>query len=402
MAQFSSQPPRSFKVVRWPYIWLSLIDRWSEWLVGLGLLGASLLLFTIHLGGVPLRDWDEGLVAQVAKEMALTPFAQQTWLHPTLHGQPYFNKPPLVHWLVAIAYSLGGIHEWTARLPGAWATALSVPLLYRLGRELFPQRLVAILSACTYLTLLPVVRHGRLAMLDGMILCGFIALLICTLRVRRSPQWSVGMGLCFSLLCLTKGTLGLPLLAIALGFLAWDAPRLFRSLHWWAGLLIGCIPALLWYAVQGIHYGALFWDAHIVEQVFNRAVDVVEQNSGPPWYYLLELLKYSWPWLIFLPMGTRAVYRDRALSWAKLVTIWGVGYLGLISMMGTKLPWYIMPLYPVVALVIGVELHRLWKTLSGASPALAPSKTYQRTIFGFLAQNRYGEKQLQKFISLYA
>ncbi|MEB3229473.1 MAG: glycosyltransferase family 39 protein, partial [Leptolyngbyaceae bacterium] len=161
------------------------IDRWSEGLIYGGLAIAALILFTVDLGGVALRDWDESLVAQVAKEIHQAPFAAKVWLHPTLHGQPYFNKPPLVHWLVAIAYVMGGVNEWTARLPGALATAWSVPLLYGLCRELFPQRAIAIFTACTYLTLLPVVRHGRLAMLDGMVLLCFLGLLLSVVRSRR-------------------------------------------------------------------------------------------------------------------------------------------------------------------------------------------------------------------------
>ena len=364
--------------------WLRGVDQWSGWLVGVGLLGAAVLLFTLHLGNVPLRDWDEGLVAQVAKEMAESPFSAQIWLHPTLQGEPYFNKPPFVHWLVAIAYAFGGIHEWTARLPGALATACSVPMLYLLARDMFPQRMRAVLATWVYLTLLPVVRHGRLAMLDGMVLCAFLGLLVCALRSRRRPRWSLGIGLCFSILCLTKGILGLSLMAIALLFLMVDAPRLFRSVQWWVGIIIGCIPLILWYAAQGFYYGYEFWDAHLLQQSLNRTWETVEQNSGPPWYYLLELLKYSWPWLIFLPMGMKAVWSDRTLSWAKLVTIWGGSYFLLISAMGTKLPWYIMPLYPALALVIGSELYRLWQTLPGASIKLAPSRTYRGIITCFL------------------
>ncbi|MGK7889653.1 MAG: ArnT family glycosyltransferase [Leptolyngbyaceae cyanobacterium] len=361
----------------------AIVDRWSEGLIYGGLAIAAIVLFTVGLGEVPLRDWDEALVAQVAQEIHQAAFSDHVWLHPTLHGQPYFNKPPLGHWLVAIAYSIGGINEWTARFPGALATAASVPLLYALCRELFPQRGVALLSACTYLTLLPVVRHGRLAMLDGMVLLGFLALLLCGVRSRRNLDWSLGTGLSISVLWLTKGAIALPLMAIAAGFLLWDAPRLFRSGRWWLGLLLGWVPAILWYVAQGLHYGLTFWETHLLDQMLSRTVEVVEQHRGPPWYYLLELLKYSWPWLLFLPMGMVAVWRDRGLSWAKLAIVWS-SYLVLISVMSTKLPWYIMPLYPLVALVVGVELHRLWQTLSGVSARLTPSLTYRRILLGWL------------------
>jgi 4-amino-4-deoxy-L-arabinose transferase-like glycosyltransferase len=101
------------------------------WMLGFTVL-ASLLLF-LNLGDLPLKDWDEGLVAQVAKEIWQAPAGSLTWLHPTLWGEPYLNKPPLMHWLIAGLYGLAGLHEWTARLPSASLTLLSVPLLYCLS-----------------------------------------------------------------------------------------------------------------------------------------------------------------------------------------------------------------------------------------------------------------------------
>jgi len=177
----------------------ALIDR--LWVIGLLL--AALLLYGINLGSLPLRDWDEGIVAQVASEIAKAPEGTLRWLYPTLNGESYINKPPLVHLLIAWAYSLWGINEWTTRLPGAILTALGVPLLYGIGREIFPRRLSAIFSALIYLTLLPVLRHGRLAMLDGAVLCFFLFSMWCLLRSRRDLRYSLGVGIGFGLIGLT-------------------------------------------------------------------------------------------------------------------------------------------------------------------------------------------------------
>ncbi|MEB3359036.1 MAG: glycosyltransferase family 39 protein [Synechococcales bacterium] len=356
--------------------WLRVIDRHMDIFLTLGLLVAALVLFTVNLGGVPLRDWDEGTVAQVAREIAQSPRPWIAWLYPTLHGDPYFNKPPLVHGLVAIAYHFGGIGATPARLPGAWLTALSVPLLYGIGRQLFPQRLTALLAAAVYLTMLPVVRHGRLAMLDGAILCFFLGTVWAALRSRRNPRWALGMGLGIGLMTLTKGILGLLLGGIALAFLAWDAPRLLISFYTWGGLFLGALPALIWYALQGLAYGPEFFTVHFLSQSFDRVWAAVEDNRQPPWFYLLELLKYGFPWLLFWPMGLGLAWGDRTLSWAKLVLVWGGGYLLVISVMGTKLPWYVLPVYPALALATGYELGRLWQTLPGVSARLEPSRRY--------------------------
>ncbi len=342
------------------------------WSAGLLVLGLG--MFCADVGGVPLRDWDEGIVAQVAREIGRSPLESLRWLYPTLFGEPYLNKPPLMHILIALSYHLGGVSEWTTRLPGALLSAISVPLLYGVGREVFLGRTAAVLSTLVYLTSLAVVRNGRLAMLDGAVLCFSLGMLLCLLRSRRDVRWSLGIGVAFGLICLTKGILGLLLGAIALGFLAWDTPRLLSTGYFWSGWLVGSVPAIGWYLAQWLHYGALFWNNNLVDQSFSRVWSAVESNAGPPWYYLLELLKYSWPWLIFLPMGLRLAWEHRSLSWAKLAMTWGGGYLFVISAMGTKLPWYVLPVYPAIALMIGAALREVWHqgTLNPAKAHVSP------------------------------
>lgn len=331
-------------------------ESWVEKLWILVLLLAALILFMINLGGLPLRDWDEGTVAQVAREIASAPAGSLRWLYPTLAGEPYLNKPPLVHLLIAGTYKVGGVNEWTARLPGALLTAISVPLLYGIGREIFKSRTPAIFSALIYLTLLPVVRHGRLAMLDGPVLCFFLLMIWCVLRSRRDLRWSLGAGIGFGLICLTKGIMGLLLGAIAFLFILWDTPRLLISGYVWLGILIGGAPVVAWYAAQWLHYGQQFLSTGVVGQSLERIWAPVENHTGPPWYYLLEILKYTWPWLLLLPQGWRLAWENRNWSWAKLVLVWSTVYLLAISVMGTKLPWYVFPIYPAVALTGGAQL----------------------------------------------
>lgn len=347
-------------------------EAWIDpaWTIGLWV--AALFLFTINLGTLPLRDWDEGIVAQIAREMAEAPLDFFAWLHPQdLTGAPYFNKPPLGHWLVALSYRIGGVNEWTSRLPGALLTASSVPLLYRIGREIFFQRSAAVLSALVYLTSLPVVRQGRLAMLDGAVLCFFLGMMFCLLRSRRNLRWGLGIGFGFGLICLTKGILGILLAAIALAFIAWDTPRLLTSVYLWAGFFLGCAPVGLWYGAQIQHYGQTFIQAHFFSQSLNRVAEAVSNNRGESWFYLWEILKYGVPWVLFLPQGFQYAWEHRSLGWSKLVLVWSGIYFGAISLMQTKLPWYAMPLYPALALVVGAQLNRMWQ------PPIAPLQPFR-------------------------
>ncbi|MGE5656286.1 MAG: ArnT family glycosyltransferase [Actinomycetota bacterium] len=336
-----------------------LSGRWVDGLWALGLLLAALILFGTDLGGVSLRDWDEGIVAQVARDMGR---GELNWLYPKMGGMPYLNKPPLVHGLIALSFATAGVNEWTARWPPAMLTALSVVVLYGIGRELFPQRLSAIFAALVYLTLMPMVRHGRLAMLDGVVTCFFLVMLWCVLRSRRNLRYGLGAGLAFGLVCMTKGVaLGLLLGAVAIGFLLWDTPRLLTSAYLWGGLGLGTVPVVVWYAVQWHHYGSIFINANLVYESWERIWQQVGGHQGPPWYYLLELVKYPWPWQLFWVQGLWLAWENRNFSWAKLVWVWTGGYLLAISLMKTKLPWYVFPVYPALALAVGYYLAEVWQ-----------------------------------------
>lgn len=332
------------------------VDKWIDrvWLIVLLL--AAVLLFSVNLGGLPLRDWNEGTVAQVAKEIWQAPAGTMRWLYPTLGGEPYHNKPPLLHLLIAGAYSLGGMNEWTTRLPSAILTSFSVPLLYSIGREVFRQRWAAIYSALIYLTMLPVVRHGRLAMLDGAVVSFLLVMMLCVLRSRRDLRYCLGIGIGFGLICLTQGLIGILLGVVAIVFLFWDTPRLLTSYYLWTAILLGSLPIACWYIAQLIHYGFSFAQIGLVDQYFNRIGIVSKENYQPPWYYVIELFKWTWPWLVFLPQTARLIWQNRNLSWVKLVLTWSGVYLLMISLMGAKLSWYVFPIYPSLALAFGVQL----------------------------------------------
>ncbi|OCR00332.1 glycosyltransferase [Oscillatoriales cyanobacterium USR001] len=326
----------------------------------LGLLAAAILIFALDLGNLPLRDWDEGIAGQVAREMWR---GEWNWLYPTIGGTPYFNKPPLVHWLMALCFAAGGVNEWTARFAPAMLTAASVPLLYAIGRELFRERLSAIFSALVCLTLLPVVRHGRLAMLDGAVLCFLLLMMWCVLRSRRDLRYALGAGLGLGLICLTKGILlGFLLGAIAFFFLLWDTPRLLTSRYLWTGFAIGFLPVIAWYTAQFFHYGQEFLNANLFDQSLRRVWEPVGNHQGPIWYYLLEILESAWPWQLFWFLGLRLAIENRNFAWGKLVLVWSGVYLAAISVMTTKLPWYVLPIYPAFALIVGHYLAEVWQT----------------------------------------
>jgi 4-amino-4-deoxy-L-arabinose transferase-like glycosyltransferase len=330
----------------------------SELKLLLGLSIAAIFLWLVALGNLPLRDWDEGYYGIVARDM----LRSGNWLYPTYLGELFLLKPPLMMWLITISYHWGGINEFTTRLPGALLTACGIPLLYLLGREVFSYRLPAVFSALVYLTLLPVVRHGRLAMLDGAINTFLIFSLWCLLKARQNDRACIGVGIGLGAIALTKGVLVLALGAIAGIFLLVNKQiKLLISPYLWLGIFLGFLPVIIWYLAQIQHYGDLFIKVHIHSQSFDRLSTSLDGHQRDFWYYFVELIKYTIPWLLFLPGGFFLAWQQRSKSWGALILIGTVIYMGTISLMETKLPWYIMPIYPFVALAVGAYLEKLWQ-----------------------------------------
>ncbi|MBE9239776.1 ArnT family glycosyltransferase [Synechocystis salina] len=320
------------------------------------LTAAALVLAIAGLGNVALRDFDEGYYATTAQDTYL----RGDWRFPTYLGQPFLSKPPLITWLVMGSYHLLGISEFSSRLPLALGSALAVPLLYLVGKEIFSTPKAALWSSSVLLTLLPTARLGRLTMLDGVINTCLLWSLFCLLKGRKQPHWLAGMGIGLGLIALAKGLLVLALTMLLGILILWlGAGEIFKRWQFWLGLAIGFAPVLWWYQLQFAQYGETFWQIHFEFHSFNRVTQELEGNTGPPWYYLLEIAKYTAPWLFFLVPAMVMTIKQWRQDWAKVAIIFGFGFLAIISAMGTKLPWYVLPCYPFFALMGGHYLADL-------------------------------------------
>jgi 4-amino-4-deoxy-L-arabinose transferase-like glycosyltransferase len=348
------------------------ITTLNHYQIALILLILAIILYTMSLGNVPLRDWDEGYYGIVARDMV----ENNNWLYLTYLDEPFLLKPPLMIWLVAISYKLGGINEFTSRFPVAIITALGVPLIYLIARELFNQKNVEIFhetslnfnkkiplfTALVYLTLLPVVRHGRLAMMDGIIVTFFLISIYCLLKSKTNKIYGIGVGLGLGCIALTKGVLVLLLgFIIKLFVLVNREYKLLKNVYLWLGIILGLMAVFSWYWLQYQQYGDTFINVHFKSQSFDRLSTAVEGNKGSIFYYVIELLKYTIPWLLFLPQGLILAWQNKDKPWGNLILIGFTVYLVTISLMGTKLPWYIMPIYPFFTLAVGVKLAQLYQ-----------------------------------------
>ena len=331
-------------------------EVWLEYFYLFSLFIAASILFLINLAGLPLLDPNEAVLAQVAKEIYQS---TESWsgIFPSLWNEPYLDTPPLVHNLVAVAYQVAGVNELTTRFPGALLGAISTILVYSVGREIFIARLPALFSALVYLTCLPVVRFSRLATLDGPLLCFEVLTIWAVLRSRRDLRWSAVVGLGWSLMSLTKGLFGVQILLLALLFLFWDTPRLLTSAYFWAGLAIGSLPCFAWYLAQ-YHYYELE-SADLINLVMSQTNTVNFGQRLPISYYLLQNLQYFIPWSMIIFAGLKSIEPNLHWGWSKLLTVWLGGYVILGFLLLDRNHWYVLPLYPALALAAGRELSRI-------------------------------------------
>ncbi|NJR44931.1 MAG: phospholipid carrier-dependent glycosyltransferase [Hyellaceae cyanobacterium CSU_1_1] len=334
-------------------------EVWLEFLCLSGLLLAASALFLVNLSSLPLLDFHEATLAQVAKEIYRSTDLS-TWIFPTLGNKPYLEGPTLVHNLVAIAYKIAGVGELTTRFPGALLGAVSVLLLYQIGREIFVARLPALFSALVYLTCLPVVRYSRLATLDGPLLCFELLTIWAVLRSRRDLKWTLVTGIGLSLMSLTKGLFGIQILAIILLFLFWDTPRLLSSIYFWAGLFLGAVPSAVWYFAQLWYYRQLNVGDVLVNLLLPSTQQHFVMGEFSPSYYLIQGIQYLLPWLIVMFAGVQLIQHNLHWGWGKLLAVWLGGYLILEFLMLNHNDWFVLPLYPALALAAGKQLDRIY------------------------------------------
>ncbi len=356
-------------------------EIWLDYICVISLFGAALLLFLVNLGSSPLIDGDEAIVAQVAKEIHHHSLGFAGWLFPTLLDEPYLDRPTLIHSLIAGLYTIAGVNELTTRLPGAILGATSVLLLYNIGREIFVIRLPALFSALIYLTCLPVLRLGRLAMLDGPLLCFELLTIWAILRSRRDLRWALLAGIGLGTIGFTHGFLCLQVMAIALLFLAWDTPRLLGSVYLWSGISLGIAPLIVWYVAQWYRYPELQSPSDAIALLMTQVSLTTSLPKLSSWEnYLLFILQYSVPWLIVFLGGLKLAWNNIHWGWGKLVIVWSGVYLATILIVVNQQSWYFLPLYPALALAGGAKLDQIYNL-----PSYIPYPRHWSICFGIMA-----------------
>ena len=360
------------------------LRRPPPWAVPLLLWLLTCILWLPWLGNAPLRDWDEAGIARTALEFAQA--ADLNGLLPTRWGEPYVNKPPGLHLLVALAIRLGGTHEAVLRLLPAVLSTAAIPLVVLLQQELVlharqsggqhraPVAGDGPATGLILMTTLPMARHGRLLMLDGALISATLLLWWSLLLLLRRPRCGGGLaGLACSALLLLKAPVVPPFLAIGL-VAAWLAGQPGGGGGWWrfpippghSGWLQACsygllaaAPGLAWHGWHFQQRG----DAALVmwgHQGLARLVQVLDGHNQGWAVPAFELLKGSWPWLLLLPLGVQLAWRQRQQPSGRWRLSVLVACVGMVFSLKTQLPWYSHVLWPPLACVEGPALAWLW------------------------------------------
>lgn len=313
--------------------------------------------FLLLLGQRGLNEPDEGRYAEIAREMTVG----GEWLTPHLNGHPHFQKPPVIYWLTAASLSVFGMNEWAARLPSAVAALGTVTLTFGLALRLWRDRDRAVMAALVLTSMAGFFALSRLLTPD-MTLTFWITAAISTALHERGGLFFLCLGLGF----LTKGPMAfvVPICAVA-GWQIGASPERKLKLNWWLGLPMALAVSLSWFIVLSVKHPELFdyfWKYELVDRFGSSK----HGRSKPFWFFLAILPVALLPWLFFLPF--RRVWeriRERRFTPAQtLLVAWIVIPFLLLSISGSKLPTYILPLLPACALGFSAmlaDLRQAWR-----------------------------------------
>ena len=339
------------------------------------LLLASLSFIFFMLGNnlVPLTNPDEVFYAQTAKEMA----ARHEWNVPYIFGQPQFEKPILIYWLLRAAFLVFGMTAFAARFFPAVFAAIGVIALYFLAMRGFGDRRAALASALCLMSSGLYLGLGRTVFTDMVFSVLILLALASFFRGYSSGKGKGTAAILFFLFCglatLAKGPLGLILpLATAALFLAWRRERpSFSGISLLAGVAVFCAVCLPWYIFITGKYGSsfiheFFYNDHI------RRLFFAEHSKNDKWFfYPATMIGLSFPWCFFLAAALWRLFRPRhklvplqhlALSWIAVTFI-------VFEPAHSKLVSYILPVFPALALVCGGYIGGLMRKKSGIAAA---------------------------------
>ena len=318
--------------------------------------GWIFLLFMIFSGFVffygldgSLRDWDESVYAQASKENLY----HYDWYNLYWNGRPWIDKPPLMIWATRAVYQLFDVGQWQARFPSAFCSWLIVVLIAWFGwRNL--SFFTGLLAGLVLLGNPHFVRMGKMGHLDVPVALFITLSLLCFYKGREKSRWFLLSGVFTALAILTKWTVGLfsPIVQIAFILVSKDT-KILKNKYWWLSFFLTAGICAPWLIEQYLAYNDLFLNHFFGAKMVNSVNSSIAGHGGGIFFYLKKMIQKARPWgfvfIVAFIFSLKNFFKKDNLG--KFLIIWFSVIFALFSIAGTKLHWYIMPVYPPFALI---------------------------------------------------
>lgn len=349
----------------------------------------SLFILLVWFGTLDMRHLlrsDEGRYAEIAREM----FTTGDWVTIRYHELKYFEKPPFHLWVTSLAYTLFGVGDWQARLCVALSGMLGLGVSMLAAARWFGTR-AALLTGLVLVSAPMWNVSGHFNSLD-MTLSGAMACVLAFMLLAQHPEatpaarrnWMLACWAAMGVAILVKGLVGLALpgLVLVVYTLVTRDFGLWRRLHLLAGIAVMLLVTVPWFWLVS-ERNPEFLRFFFIHEHWQRYTSNVHQRQGAIWFFVPLLLAGFLPWLGLAPQMWQAVRErvgvargtsPRPFQPALLAALWAVAIFVFFSLSGSKLPGYIVPIFPALALLAGVALdtvtERTWRWQVSAMIAL--------------------------------
>jgi len=305
----------------------------------------------IGLGSSSLQDFDEGIYAQVSRQI----LQNHDWLTFTFGTEPWFEKPPVFMWATALLFRLFGVSEFWARAISAVSSVFVILLTYIIGSAVFNRR-VGLLTVVPLLTGYEFLRQSRLGTMNMLLTLIIMMILVVYISAsRKSPAFWYLLSVLFSLGFMVKFW-AIFVVAVAIGIhlvLEKQVRSTLSCKHFWGATLVALVIILPWHLIMYFMHGQDFIDRYIIYDLVERTLGPLEGNSGSPRYYFDRLAYDYAPWFFLLPVALILELRRVIGKWDKSSTLllFVACIFGIYSLfIGTKIFHYLTPIYPILAI----------------------------------------------------
>jgi 4-amino-4-deoxy-L-arabinose transferase-like glycosyltransferase len=316
-------------------------------------------LYAFGLHWRPLQVPDEARYVDIPRAM----LASGDFVLPRFNGFIYLEKPPLFYWMQASVMALFGLSEGSVRLVPLVSGLSCCAMVYGAGARWF-SRQTGLLAAIILGTMAIWYGSSRLVTLDILLACFVTAALISLFEAVQatSPSarrgWLIAMYLSAAAAVMTKGLVGVVLPGIT-GLIWMVLSRRYsviRTVLDPLGIAIFLLAVVPWHVlVAGRAPG--FLDFYFLHEHFARFTTNVHHRAGPIWYFLPVVLIGVSVWIgpVLISLAGLRKARDGATAF---LAIWVAVVFVFFSLSGSKLPGYVLPLFPALALLAAERVRR--------------------------------------------